>query len=167
MVWLHSFQILCMATPCNFHVNTHHHPCSLLPPPRSSPSSMGGSSLSASYELLRRRCAKGRISIPLSHLRQPSRSPPCSSSCRYRSWNPHRSHCLSSAWPRWTRSRCWRPCARRDAAPYLAPASAPAICTTHDSPGHAGNSASRIDAWIPRAGIPRLHVAPRLPCLLS
>ena len=141
-----------MATPYNFHVNTHHHPCSLLPPPRSSSSSMGESSPSASYELLRRWRTKGCISIPLRPLRQPPRSPLCPSNRHCRSWNPHRSPHSSTVWPRWTHSRCWWSCARRDAAPDLAPVDAPVICTTHDLPGRTGNSASRTDAWIPRAG---------------
>ncbi|CBI24993.3 unnamed protein product, partial [Vitis vinifera] len=41
---------------------------------------------------------------------------------RCRSWNPHRSPHSGSAWPRWTRSRSWWPCARHDAASDLAPA---------------------------------------------
>ncbi|KAL6311860.1 hypothetical protein AAG906_021588 [Vitis piasezkii] len=68
-----------------------------------------------------------------------------------------------SAWPRWTRSRSWRPCARHDAASDLAPAGAPAICTAHDLPGRAGNSASRTDAWIPRAGTSQIARGPPPP----
>lgn len=75
LVWLHSFQTPCMTIPYNFHVNTHHRPCSPLPHPRSLPSLMGRSPPGASCVLLRRRRSQRLHLHPFTSPRTAPRSP--------------------------------------------------------------------------------------------
>ena len=83
LLWHHSFRTPCATIPCNFHVNTHQHPCSSLPHPRSFPSSMGGSPPGATRMLSppppRPKAAPPPLHVPLDSptiATLPIRSPP-------------------------------------------------------------------------------------------